>query len=340
MKIFLTGATGFIGSKLALYLAAKNHQINALVRDLQSENLPVHENIIPFKGDVGDPDSIKKAIEGCEYVIHMAAFTDIRYRHIDRFYQVNVNGTSNVLSAAMEAQVKKFIFTSSISVFGDALSGVPITEKQPRLNAYHNDYELTKVMAEELVKEYCRKGLNCTILNVGRVYGPGFSTYSNGINKLFEIIEKYKCMISPDKLNTKASYVYIDDVIAAHELGLKFEGSGEKFIIGGENASYERLFHLIFKISGTEKKVFKIDYEFLKILGKIHSFFSRSGDYQSSLSPEILDFLFTERAASSQKAQKLLGYRYTGLEEGLQKTSEFIKNIRHETTLLHADNRS
>ena len=340
MKIFTTGITGYLGSKLAISLAKEGHIVQALVRDLNSASLPKHEHIIPFKGDLQNKDSIHRAMSGCSIVLHLAGYTNIRCKKVDPFYNVNVTGTSNVLKAAKELKVKKFIYTSSVSVFGASFPGTLITENQPRMFSYESDYELTKAMAENLVKEYHQKGLPGIILNLSRIYGPGIDCYSNGINKLFNIILKNKFLLVPSKTKAIANYVYIDDVVKAIKLALVHTHGGEQYIIGGENATYERLFHLMFAKAGIQKKVFNINYGFLKELCGIISIFSLFKKYDPSLCPRILDFLFTDRAASSKKAQKELGYRYTSLEEGLGYTYQFIKNKGHENKLSHTYNRS
>ena len=147
MKVLLTGATGYIGHQLAIELAKRNFIVHALVRDLNSDKIPRHDNIVPFKGDICDLRSIKKAVSNCEYVFHTAAFTDLKCNKIDNFYKTNVLGTINVLQASLDEQIKKVVYTSTLSVFGPALFHVPITEQQPRLTSYANDYELTKKMS-------------------------------------------------------------------------------------------------------------------------------------------------------------------------------------------------
>ncbi len=264
MKALLTGATGYIGHQLALTLAERNFKVNALVRDLNSDRIPKHDNIIPFKGDICDLRSIQKAIKDCDYVFHAAAFTDMKCNKISRFYRTNVTGTTNVLKASFEAEIKKVIYTSTLAVFGPALYHVPITEKQPRLVSYANDYELTKKMSEEEVLKFVKKGLPCTILNVTRVYGPGLKTFSNGVNTIISKIMKDKVLYVPSKLNVEANYVFIDDVIDAELLALEKGKTGEKYIIGGENADYEGLFNKIKTISKSNISIVKVNYNFIK----------------------------------------------------------------------------
>lgn len=320
MKVLLTGATGYIGHQLALKLANQDYEVNALVRDLDSNKIPKHKNITPFKGNICEYETIHNAIRNCDYVFHTAAFTDLKCNKIDNFYNTNVVGTKNVLEASLEENVKKVIYTSTLSTFGPALYHVPITENQPRIASYSNDYELTKSMSEEVVSEYVKKGLSCTILSLTRVYGPGLKTYSNGVNSLISKILNDKVLFVPSKLNIEANYVFIDDVINAELLALEKGKSGEKYIIGGENSDYKTLFNHIKEISKSKVKIFQIDYDLVKnsiaFLNNLNSIFGRN----FSLTPKVLDSLFTNRSASSQKAISTLNYKRTSFKVGLEQT--------------------
>lgn len=340
MKIFITGITGYLGSKLAVSLVNDSHTIHALVRDLNSDKIPEHVNIKLFKGDLQNLESIKRAMKGCDVVLHLAGYTNLRCKNIEPFYAVNVTGTSNVLKIAYQLRLKKLIYTSSVSVFGPSFPGCPITEDQPRITSYSNDYELTKALAENLVREYNHKGLPGIILNISRIYGPGTDSYSNGVNQLFKMILRNKFLVVPSRLKSLANYVYIEDVVNAIKLALRNATRGEHYIIGGENADYEKLFSLMFTKAGLQKKVFKVNYQFLKQVSRITSLVNLFRDYDHSFCPRLIDFLFTDRAVSSEKAKKELGYRYTSLEEGLENTIQFIKNNNHETNLSHTYHRS
>jgi len=325
MKVLLTGATGYIGHQLALKLANDNFTVNALVRDLNSNNIPRHKNIIPFKGNICDYDSVKNAINDCDYVFHTAAYTDLKCNKIDKFYNTNVLGTTNIMKAALDKNIKKVIYTSTLSVFGPALYHVPITENQPRISSYSNDYELTKKMSEEVVLEYVKKGVSCSILNLSRVYGPGLNTYSNGVNKIISKIMNDKVLYVPDKLNVEANYVYVEDVLNAQLLALEKGLSGEKYIIGGENEDYMGLFSRIKNISKSKISIIKLNYNLIKNgLSFINGCNKLLGS-QSLVTPKVLDSLFTNRSASSQKAVSELDYKITPLNEGLDCTINFLK---------------
>ncbi|MGM5469578.1 NAD-dependent epimerase/dehydratase family protein [Flavobacteriaceae bacterium LMO-SS05] len=324
MKVLLTGATGYVGHQLALKLASENFVVHALVRDVNSNKIPQHKNIIVFEGDLCDYESICKAMEDCVYVVHTAAYTNLKCKSIDNFYRGNVLGTENILKAAFQNQIKKVIYTSTLSVYGPSFKEVPITESQPRLTSYANDYELTKSMSEEVVLDFVKKGLPCVILNLTRVYGPGLDTYSNGVNKLIMKIAKNDVLIVPSKLNIISNYVFIDDVIKAHLLAIQSGISGEKYIIGGENVDYQKLFDNIKILTKSKIRILRVNYAVIKNAIMMISTLNSLLRFGFALTPKVLDSLFTNRSASSLKAESHLHYKVTPFRIGLGHTINFL----------------
>ena len=329
MKLLITGATGYIGHPLALKLAEQGHQVQILVRNLKSKNIPAHPNIRLFEGDITDPQSIAPAIKGCKHVFHVAAYARLASKNPNLFYQINVKGTENMLIESVKAGVEKFIYTSSVAVFGPSLN-FPLTENDPRIKKFDNDYELTKCMAENLVRNYHEKGLPGVIVNLSRVYGPGAGEYSNGVNKFISKVLKKRFLVVPDRQNISANYVFIDDVIAGHLMAMNKGKTGESYIIGGENVSYKTLFSTIKVLAGTRSKFIKIPYNLVKTGFYMRHFLSKFSETETLISPKILEQLFTNRCVSSQKAITQLGYKYTPLQTGIQKTINYLNYQSHE----------
>ncbi|MCF7560982.1 NAD-dependent epimerase/dehydratase family protein [Sabulilitoribacter multivorans] len=325
MKVFVTGATGYVGHQLALKLANENYTVIALVRNLNSDKIPSHNNIIPVKGDICDYESVEKGIEGCDYVFHAAAYTNLKCKKLDNFYDANVLGTENILKASLKHQIKKVIYTSTLAVHGPSYKRIPITENQPRLISFSNDYELTKGISEELVFTYIKKGLPCAILNVSRVYGPGLKTFTSGVNTLISKIAKNDFLVVPSKLDITTNYVFIDDVVNAHILAMKKVNSTGKYIIGGENASYETLFGAIKSITKSKIKIVKVNYGLIKMSFSFVNLLKRLLGVQSGITLKVLDTLFVNRVASSEKALNDLGYQVTSLNRGLTTTINHLK---------------
>ncbi|WP_242091806.1 NAD-dependent epimerase/dehydratase family protein [Aestuariivivens sediminicola] len=324
MNVFLTGATGYIGHELALALARNNIKVHALIRDLKSKRIPIHNNIRVYQGDVCDYDSVLKAIEGCCYVIHSAAYTNLKYNGIANFYNTNVLGTENVLKAALKQRVKKFIYTSTLSVYGPSFKEVPITEDQPRMTTYANDYELTTSMAEELIVSYNKKGLPVTILNISRVYGPRLNHFSTAFRGLVKRVKYGNILFVPGKLNVQANYVYIDDVIHAHLLSLK-SNVGKKYIIGGTNIDFWTLIAKIKSLSNGRLKIFRVNQFVFKMIFLLSNFYWQVLRGVSRIDYKQFKPFGFNQLSTSQKAKKDLNYNITPIDEGLLKTISLIK---------------
>ena len=130
MKIFVTGATGYIGNHLAHTLAGMGNEVHAIVRSDKAKELLQHPNIMLFKGDILEKESLLLAMAGCRQVYHTAAKVGVWAKDPSLFYKVNVEGTKNVLDAALQNGIEKFVFTSTCGVIGSSLYE-PMNEQDP-----------------------------------------------------------------------------------------------------------------------------------------------------------------------------------------------------------------
>lgn len=319
MKILITGATGYIGYKLALEAARRNYTVHILVRDLQSPLLPIHPNIIKFKGDITDKRSVMAAMQGCTKVMHAAAIAKLSAKDNGIFYSVNVEGTRNMLEAALALGVKRFVFTSSGAVIGPS-GKYPMSENDPRIVAFENDYEISKHWAEELVKEYSRKGLFATIVAAPRVYGPGHECNGNTMNALLKTILSMRIAFVPSCDKVVANYAFVDDVVNGHFLAMEKGLGGEKYILGGENLSYRSFFQTIKQQAGKQIRLIRIPTFLLRLWSLLYMTVCNLIGKETHLSPRVVDRLAQNRALSCEKAIRQLGYSVTPFAEGMQKT--------------------
>lgn len=325
MKILITGATGYIGYKLAMEAARRNYTVHILVRDLQSPLLPVHPNIRPFKGDITDKASVISAINGCDKVMHAAAIAKLSAKDNSIFYSVNVEGTRNILDASLAAGVKKFVFTSSGAVIGPS-GKFPMSENDPRIVAFENDYEISKHWAEELVKEYCRRGLFAVIVAAPRVYGPGHECNGNVLNGLLKNILAMGLAFVPFCENIVANYAFIDDVVNGHFLAMEKGLGGEKYILGGENLSYKSFFQTIKQSAGKKIRLIRIPKFLLKVWSFLHMSVCSLLGKETHISPKVVDRLAQNRALNCDKAIKQLGYSITPFSKGIEATILHLNN--------------
>jgi len=325
MKLFISGATGYIGHLLALEAANNGYTVHALVRDPASIYFPKHPNIIAFRGDILDEASVTAAMYGCDKVIHAAAIAKFCDKDASLFYQVNVEGTRKLLAAALALKVKKFVYTSTGAVLGPS-GKFPVSEGDPRLVAFENDYEISKHWAEQVVKEYNRKGLFTVIVAAPRVYGPGPLTTGNPITKLVQKVLNMGTGFVPSCRNIVANYAFVDDVVKGHFLAMDKGLGGEKYILGGENISYLRFFDTIKACAGRKIKLIPVSLHLLKVWSYLHQQVYRIAGNQTQISPRIITRLSQNRALSCDKALRQLGYSITPFSEGMRKTIHHLQN--------------
>ena len=328
MKIFITGATGYIGHQLALEAAAQGYTVKALVRNVHSPNLPVHAAITVYQGDVTDFASVIKAMEDCDRVLHAAGLAQLWHKDRSLFYRVNVMGTRNVLEAALFHGVEKLVFTSSCAVLGPSREH-PVTEDDPRFTPFENDYEISKYCAEQLVKEYVSRGLHAVMVAPPRVYGPGLNTKGNPIHQLIQQTLKRKIAFLPATKEVVGNYAYINDVVRGHFDALEKGECGEKYILGGENISYQQLFDTISKASGQHLQQIAVPLALLQLWAAlafgVNALFGR----HTHLTPAVVKRLVQNRAVSCEKAIQKLHYQTTPFYKGMENTIYHLNKTPH-----------
>jgi dihydroflavonol-4-reductase len=251
MLILVTGSTGFIGSQLCHALVADGHTVRAFQREsspiLLLENLQV-EHVI---GDITVFDSLKNALQGVEVVYHTAAKLGQK-RNLDQIYDITVGGTRNVLSAAKNAGVRRFVHTSSVAALG-----VPI-ETQIAANVQNHSHLLmdenhtwnfrpqhwryghAKYLAELEVQRAVAEGLDAVIVNPAVVFGAGDINRITG-EVIVHAARHGLPVATPGGLNV----VHIDEVVQGHLAACETGRTGERYILGGENISIERFCKII-----------------------------------------------------------------------------------------------
>lgn len=325
MKVFITGATGYIGANIVLKLATDGHTIHALVRSPEKATMLDHPNIKLFKGDILDTKSIATAIASCEVVFHLAAYARVWAETPATYFEINVDGTKNIMQAALEAGVRKMVYTSTAGVLGPSY-GQPSTEDTTRIVDFFNEYESSKTISENWALYYLKQGLDIVIVYPPRVYGPGVMSESNAVSKLIEQYINGKWKLMPGDGKRTGCYAYIEDITDGHIKALEKGRPGERYILGGENADYHRLFELIRKHSGVRQKLYNVPMPLMLAFGQSQILKYRLTGKPPLLTPSWVKKYLYDWSLSSDKAIKELAYTITPLDEGIRKTVEWLKN--------------
>jgi nucleoside-diphosphate-sugar epimerase len=334
MKILVTGATGYIGQKLMSRLINAGHHVNALCRTQPEGALFNNPRVTVFEGELSDKEKIREAMHGCEQVYHIAAYARVWAKDPSRFYDVNVQGTVNVLEAALHQQVKKLVFTSTGATFGVS-NGQPLEEAHVRMMDFFNEYESSKFMAEEKVLYYVNKGLPAVIVHPVRVYGPGIMNESNAVSRMIKMYLDGDWHVIPGNGEALGCFSYIDDVVDGHLLAMERGKSGEKYILGGENVSFNQFFTLLKNLTGKKYMLVKVPLPFMMLYGWQEEMMAKWFTREPMITRKWIKKYSYHSAFSSEKAVCQLGYRITPLEEGLSKTLEWLLTENNFVELNH-----
>lgn len=322
MKILVTGGTGFTGKALVRRLLDDGHQVVAL--DFQ-EGLKTQElrdwGAEVVIGTVTDKEVVERCMTGVEVVHHLAAaFRQLNVPN-SYYWDVNVEGTRNVLEAARREKVKKFVYCSTCGVHGN-VDNPPGNEESP-INAA-DYYQQTKYEAEPIVKEYQQKGMETTILRPAAIYGPGDP------ERFFMIFKRVNKGMFPMFGNGKTLYhpLYIDHLVDAHVLAQEpGKGVGEAYLIADEQ--YIEIETLVQKTAAALKVEVKIPHFPVTpviIVGHICEKVCKPFKITPPIFPRRVDWYRQNRAFSIDKAKRDLGYApHISIDEGLRRTAAWYR---------------
>jgi len=316
-KILVTGSDGFIGSHLTEALVRAGHRVRAFVLYnsfnswgwLDHARSEIRDGVEVFAGDVRDPHGTRKAMEGCDVVMHLAALIAIPYSYHspDTYVDTNVRGTLNVLQAAREMGVERIVHTSTSEVYGTACR-VPIEEDHPLQG--QSPYSATKIAADQLALSFHRSfGLPVTILRPFNTYGPRQSARAVIPATIIQLLSK-EGPIRLGALHPTRDFNYIDDTVRGFIAAATADAAvGEVVNIGSNfEVSIGDTVRLIAELIG---KPLVIEEDTQRLRPKASE----------------VDRLW----ASNEKAERLLDWRpehggIEGLRRGLSRTIEWFRD--------------
>ncbi len=317
MKVFVTGATGFIGSNLVKRLLEEGYTVRVLVRKKDARFPPSVERKV---GDLTDLDSLREAVKGVGIVFNLAAGLPYHRLSREKYWQVNVTGVENIIQACIEAKVKRLIHISTVGIYGPS-NGKIINENSP---IHITDaYSETKTQGEKLIKAHV-KDLPFVIIKPTIGYGPGDTR--PGFVNLFRLINK-GMFIRVGSGENFFHTVYIDNLIDALILASKKKGvEGKDFIIGDNPCpTMNQIVNAISKIERVSLLPFKIPWWFGFISGKFCDVLERL-KLPSPLTSQRFKFITQNRRYDISKAERLLRFKpKVSLEEGVEKTYKWYQ---------------
>lgn len=323
MKVLITGATGFLGRAVARHLAARGHELRALVRSAgRAFGLPPGTEAAI--GDVTDAGSLARAAEGCAAIVHMAALVKIWVSDPRRFEATNLGGFENALAAA-DAAGARLVYTSSFVALGPSGPGVLDAARPHPGSGFRNAYERTKALADAAARAAAEHGRDVVILYPGVVYGPGDMTDGNIVARMIadHLNGRLPGLVGPG--DRRWSYAFVEDVAEGHALALEKGRAGDRFVFGGENATLQRLFELVQEIAGVAPPRLRIPYPIASAVGRAQWLWAELTGHPPQLTHGEVGVFREEWACDSSKAMRELGYEWRPLAEGLRETLRWLR---------------
>lgn len=252
MSTLVTGATGYIGSAVIRQLLDKGKTVRCLVRETSSLKNLANLDVELVYGEVRDMESLHRALESCNKVYHLAANYANWLPDAGLMYQVNEEGTRNVLTACKTAGVKKIVYCSSVAALG-AHGKNPANESALfNLNSTKDHYYISKYRAEQVAMEFVRRGLPVVIVNPANPIGPG-DIAPTPTGALIISILKGKL---PGYVDGGINLIDLTDCARAIVAAMEKGKVGEKYILGNRNISIKQYFDLIVTVAGRGKSPF------------------------------------------------------------------------------------
>jgi dihydroflavonol-4-reductase len=329
MKVFLTGATGFVGSHVARHLADQGAELRVLVR--ATSNLANLEGISAetVAGDLLQPEDLRAGVRGCDAVMHVAADYRLWVRDPKTMYAANVEGTRALLRIAREEGVTRCVYTSSVATMGFKSDGTIVDESTPvSIDDMIGHYKRSKFLAEQAAIEASRAGQQVIILNPTTPIGaqdvkptPTGRIVVDFLNRKF-----------PAYVDTGLNLVDVTEVARTHCAALEAGRSGERYILGGENLTLKQILDKMSAITGLPSPTTKVPHG----VALIFAFFDetitgRLRGREPRATMEAVRMGKKKMFASSAKAQRELGFRIVPVYEALRAAIDWFRSHGYVT---------
>ena len=323
MKVFVTGGTGFIGGMVVRKLVEAGHTVRALVRPgadtRQLDGLPVER----IEGSLENEESLRRGMEGCDRVFHLAALYAFWGYRWEDFYRTNVEGTRRVLTVAAQVGVPRIVYTSSIATLGIPRGDVPANEDTPvTLDEKIGHYKRSKFLAEEVARDFARRGVPVVIVNPAAPVGVGdYKPTPTG-----QMIVDFLNGRMFGYVDTGMNIVDVEDVAMGHLLAAERGRVGERYILGGENLTLKQVLDILAEVSGRPPVRLRIPHSVALAWSYVDVTLARLNPrHIPAATPEKVRLSRQKEYYDSSKAMRELGYTYRPAREALRKAVEWYR---------------
>lgn len=325
MRVFITGATGFVGGHVARAYASQGASLRLLTRKTSRLDSLTGIDAETVVGDLREPEKLRTALTGCDALVHVAADYRLWVRDPAQMYAANVDGTRELLRIAREVGVQRVVYTSSVATMGFKSDGSIVNEETPvSLADMIGPYKRSKFLGEQEAIQAAQAGQHVMILNPTTPIGPGDAKPTPTGRIVVDFLNKK----FPAYVDTGLNLVDVGEVARMHVVALEKGTAGERYILGGENLTLKQILDRMSSITGLPSPTMKVPHAVAMAFAFFdENFTGRLLGKEPRATVEAVRMGQKTMFASSAKAERDLGFKVLPVYHALRTAIDwFITN--------------
>jgi dihydroflavonol-4-reductase len=325
VRVFITGATGFVGGHVARRYAAEGASLRLLTRQTSRLDSLTGIDAEMVTGDLREPEKLRSALTGCDALVHVAADYRLWVRDPEQMHAANVDGTRELLKLAREVGIGRVVYTSSVATMGFKTDGTIVNEETPvALAAMIGHYKRSKFLAEQEAIKAAKTGQHVMILNPTTPIGPGDAKPTPTGRIIVDFLNRK----FPAYVDTGLNLVDVAEIARMHVVALDRGTPGERYILGGENLTLKQILDRMSAITGLPSPTMKVPHAVAmafaffdeNITGKLRGKEPRATVEAVRMGKKMM-------FASSSKAERDLGFQILPIYNAMRSAIEwFVAN--------------
>ncbi|MEO6817955.1 MAG: hopanoid-associated sugar epimerase [Edaphobacter sp.] len=322
MRVFITGATGFVGGHVARAYASEGASLRLLTRQTSRLDSLVGIDAETVVGDLREPEKLRSALTGCDALVHVAADYRLWVRDPAQMYAANVDGTRELLRIAREVGVQRVVYTSSVATMGFKSDGSIVNEETAvSLSDMIGAYKRSKFLGEREAIQAARCGQHVMILNPTTPIGPGDAKPTPTGRIVVDFLNKK----FPAYVDTGLNLVDVDEVARMHVVALEQGTPGERYILGGENLTLKQILDRMSSITGLPSPTMKVPHAVAMAFAFFEeNFTGRLRGKEPRATVEAVRMGKKIMFASSAKAERDLGFKVIPVYHALRSAIDWF----------------
>ena len=321
--VLVSGANGFVGSAVVRALLRHGYPVHALARSSSDTANLAGLDVEIVRGDLLDPPSLERALQGCEGLFHLAANYRLWARDPREIHTANVRGTHNILLAAQRCGVRRIVHTSSVATLGLHHDGTPSNEDTPvRLGDMIGAYKRSKFLSEALVRRCVRAGSDIVIVNPAAPVGPRDRKPTPTGRMILDAARGRM----PAFVDTGLCVVHVDDVAEGHVLAYERGQRGRRYVLGGENMSLKAILAAVAALSGRRAPRLQLPHAAVLPVAHVAEAWARFTGVAPNITVDGVKLARHRMYFSSGRAEAELGWRARPAREALADAIQWFEH--------------